>query len=82
MTPKEKAKEIVDKILPYSDTATNEQHSYLWPAKQCALIAVDEIIKITPFYSTEARSTIEQFRANDNQFMSYWDQVREAIKNL
>ena len=40
MTPKEKAKELVDKML-------NEQSftQELYDAKQCALIAVDEILK-------------------------------------
>ncbi len=40
MTPKEKAKEIIDKMYGDEvDYMTEEQ------AKQCALIAVDEIIK-------------------------------------
>ena len=61
MTPKEKAKELVDKfyeILPYW---VNEQD-----AKQCALIAVDEMIKATvPLTSTY-----------------YWQQVKTEIEIL
>jgi len=56
MTPKEKAKELVDKfyeILPYW---VNEQD-----AKQCALIAVDEILKdtINIYYWQEVKTEIE-----------------------
>ena len=40
MSPKEKAKELVDKF-----TFRCEECDYDWNAKQCALIAVDEIIK-------------------------------------
>lgn len=68
MTPKEKAKELVDKfyeILPYW---VNEQD-----AKQCALIAVDEIIKLRKgyFYCT-----------NPMQDESYWQEVKTEIELL
>lgn len=43
MTPKEKAEEIFDKML--LDWGCNECHNH-W-AKDCALIAVDELIKET-----------------------------------
>jgi hypothetical protein len=45
MTPKEKAQELVDKFIQYTDTSewTNIEYVY---AKQCALIAVDEILKV------------------------------------
>lgn len=39
MTPKEKAKELVDKFMAYSDCADE-----FFFAVECALIAVDEII--------------------------------------
>ena len=45
MTPKEKAKEIVDKfrlnVLDYEDNGLNT-----FKAKQCALISVDEILDL------------------------------------
>jgi len=37
MTPKEKAQELFDKFL---------RVEYPWPAKECALIAVDEQIEL------------------------------------
>jgi len=39
MTPKEKAKELVDKF-----TFRREECDYYWNAKLCALIALNEII--------------------------------------
>jgi hypothetical protein len=48
MTPKEKAKELVDKFIEFTDTS--DEYGY---AKQCALIAVDEIISFLsddPYY--------------------------------
>ena len=66
MTPKEKAIELVDKYMkfefetPFVDT----QRKY---AKQCALIAVDEMIEST----------------TDNWSHSpFWDQVRKEIESL
>jgi len=42
MTPKEKAKELVDKFqLQY-----NPYYNNIYSAKQCALIAVDEILDL------------------------------------
>lgn len=67
MTPKKKAKELVDKfyeILPYW---VNEQD-----AKQCALIAVDEIL--SEIYSNN-------FITSDNRRI-YWQQVKTEIELL
>ena len=44
MTPKEKAKELVDKMWVYSLPNANGSWNN---AKRCALIAVDELIKET-----------------------------------
>ena len=41
MTPKEKAQELFDKILNEIDKTCDDYFT----AKQCALIAVDEILK-------------------------------------
>ena len=43
MTPKEKAKELVDKYKKQLDTATPTLYRPIYQAKQCALIAIDEI---------------------------------------
>ena len=43
MTPKEKAKDLLNKY--YSDKCFNGNYAEDYNAKQCALIAVDEILK-------------------------------------
>lgn len=59
MTPKEKAKELIHK---YSCRVSDE-----FSIKQCALIAVDEIIK----------------QSMDNEYSEkYWQQVKTEINNL
>lgn len=69
MTPKDKAKELVDKydeMLTYLESKSK--------AKQCALIAVNEIIKANPHsnpFNTDVSST-----------MAYWNAVRKEIENL
>lgn len=45
MTPKEKARDLVDKFENYSFMNIDARISSFESAKQCALIAVDEIIK-------------------------------------
>ena len=59
MKEKEKAKELVDNFLPHSTGNSNINE-----AKQCALIAVDEIIK--KLKSIEFNHDIE------NLSMKYW----------
>ena len=65
MTPKEKAKELLEKfrlnVVDYEGNGINGHK-----AKQCALIAVDELIKATvPLTSTY-----------------YWQEVKQAIQEL
>ena len=68
MTPKEKAQELVDRMYgDESDYMTDYQ------AKQCALIAVDEIIEANPI----------KFDENDNCIASYWwIEVKQEIEKL
>lgn len=80
MTPQEKADELVLNYLRI-DNDTNEWfHKGL--AKKCALLAVDEVIKVCPYYSKEGCETIEQLRANDYEFITYWNQVKQEIEKL
>jgi hypothetical protein len=64
MTPKEKAKELVDKFY-YSDKIQ---------AKQCVLIAVDELIEATEIVGTYPIYTP---RAKE-----YWIKVKKEIEKL
>jgi hypothetical protein len=78
MTPQEKAKELANKFLrtykvslyPPFTKASDE-------AKQCALIAVDEIIKNMPhsFYS----GIRPAYKGTD---LEYWQEVKQEIENL
>jgi hypothetical protein len=76
MEAKEKAKELVEKFLgkiPFADTKVYKD----WKkemnnkAKQCALIAVDEMIN-----DCDASSPFETTR------FEYWQQVKIEINNL
>ncbi len=80
MTPKEKALELVQKYnLVVLDTALGGSNQRV---KKCALIAVDEVIKVCPFISKKDCETIEQLRANDYEFISYWQEVKQEIEKL
>ena len=65
MTPQEKAKELFDKMYFVDDPMGNYPMCFE-TAKQCALIAVDEIIK------NSFPGTIE----------CYWQEVKQEIQAL
>jgi hypothetical protein len=70
MTPKEKAKELVDKmyLVPeLNGSCILTKHT----AKECALIAVDELIKLYEFENPHRGFKI-----------SYWDDVKTEIEKL
>ena len=72
MTPKEKAKELVDKYCYAIRTEENGSGYYtnVIYAKNCALIAVDEILFVVSKY-------------NDTQAeVSYWKEVKQEIENI
>jgi hypothetical protein len=72
MTPKEKAEELIDKFR-------NEITSFLGDnmkknnAKKCALVAVDELIKIH-YLLTATHDT--------SPSINYWKEVKKEIQNL
>jgi hypothetical protein len=75
MTPKEKAKELFEKMQSQTYSYQKYAGAYYtieeigWEAgKKCALIAVDEII--------EAGKDVDEF-AN-----AYWQEVKQEIDNL
>ena len=75
MTPKEKAVELYSKYeqLGRDFTRGVSMHEF---AKQCALIAVDEIINGYEFDSLN----IEHKRIMDN--INFWDEVKAEIEKL
>jgi hypothetical protein len=74
MTPKEKAVELLNKMLSKNP---NRQDGISMidtiQAKQCALIAVDEIINCDSFFKT-----LEDTKA----FTKYWYEVQYEIEKL
>jgi hypothetical protein len=88
MTPKEKAKKLYNQFFDYADSnygaskfnknwhgnvLAGERKVRKQSAKQCALIAVDEIIKANPYEvsKTDMDSTID-----------YWNEVKQEIEKL
>ncbi len=79
MKPKEKALELVHQ---YDLMQTYIEGFSFKDAKQCALIAVDEAIRVCPFIDEKIRETEEQLSAFEFQFVSYWQQVKTEITKL
>jgi hypothetical protein len=79
LTPKEKAKELVEL---YCQLLSIRHYENKEKAKQCALIAIDEIMRVCPYINEKKRETVAQLEAFDFQFVSYWQQVKKEINNL
>ena len=74
MTPKEKAEELVNKFFnycSYEDWEGKEGHKE--NMKQCALIAVDELIK---------ESEMNHLFLNAGVSIYYWQEVKQEILKL
>jgi hypothetical protein len=72
MTPQEKAKDLVDK---YDNTLTYLESKS--KAKQCALIAVDEMILVLPF--TDTNVSLNEYAIH---LQKYLQQVKQEIEKL
>ena len=76
MTPKEKAKELIEKYLKLDIEIGGQYDGYLTmkmhDAKQCALIAVDEILKSHYALLTGIKPST----------YNYWQEVKEEIEKL
>jgi len=64
MTPKEKAEELVNKFLISTPIGF-----HIDDAKQCALIAVDEIIKLP-------------IAIGIDDLITYWEEVKQELEKL
>jgi hypothetical protein len=74
MTPKEKAKDLVDKFFKPIDVGDDQMlRIFRSAAKQCALIAVDEIISLKRHFLDYD---------NESAFRKYWQEVKTEIENL
>lgn len=80
MTPEEKAKELVESfaetILP---TVTGSLMERNWHhARECALIAVDAVIKQVRAYKLLVQ---EIFISTNEDHVEYWQKVKRIIEN-
>jgi hypothetical protein len=79
MTPKEKAEDLVKKFFEFNhrfkwDSDSDEWTHDYYLAKECALIAVNEIINANPHsnpLNTDVYSTME-----------WWQEVKKEIEKL
>jgi hypothetical protein len=79
LTPKEKAQELVELYKPlvttwdcYWDTARNEE-DIISDAKQCALIAVNEVIFSLPLMPYGMQYLCKR---------DYWEDIKQEIEKL
>lgn len=73
MTPKEKAIELVESMA-----FSCRECDYEYKAKQCALIAVDEVIE---FMEADDFDSDTCYWANHSK-MQYWVEVKQEIEKL
>ena len=76
MTAKKKAEELVNTYFHTIDNA-HPLTDIMISAKQCALIAVDEIYKLT----LNIGQHLEEFEDKANYY-SYWEEVKQEIEKL
>lgn len=73
MTPKEKAEELVNKYVGLNSGKISDYSRIEFPtAKQCALIAVDEIIDAIDWHKYEV----------PNNELKFWFEVKKEIEKL
>ena len=73
MTPKQKAEELFDKMS--TNNGDEHHHCTYYVAKQCALIAVDEILK-------EYREDYEEINKDIYTIYSWWQEVKQEIDKI
>ena len=74
MTPKEKAEELFKQYYSYLKANLMDDREAWEDAKECALILVDEIIKVLVELSKEEFTFI--------YYVEYWQEVKQEIEKL
>jgi hypothetical protein len=84
MTPKEKAEEFITKFYPRATSYSSDRKNQNENAKQCALIAVDEIIKSNPTYpwAKDVGAKAQGLYENVIFPTNYWRDVKSEILQL
>ncbi len=81
MTPKEKAKELIDKMA-YGNSYDEYHNNSLYTAKQCALIAVDEIIDGVEKAFDEYEKANDVYIKNRIFYWDFYSDVKSEIYKL
>ena len=74
MTPKEKAKQLFRKFYILDHKIWQDT------AKQCALIAIDEILENVDYFFKELEKDNLPNKFNDE--IEYWNEIKQEINNL
>ncbi len=74
MTPKEKAEYLIKQY----DFVYIPNYTFIHDVKNCALIAVDEILKTDPMIEWGESDAGIEYKSNDD----YWEEVKEEILKL
>jgi|LakMenE18May11ns_1017448.scaffolds.fasta_scaffold9825801_2 hypothetical protein len=93
MTPEAKAQELVDKFREFADGTDSETDRYSpgvekEKAKQCALIAVDEILNARPLYPNyvdwdDCGAAYQYwYEAQKEEALEFWQEVKQEIEKL
>lgn len=82
MTPKQEAERLIKKFTFANIYFTDGANGALLNAKFCAESCIDELMNVCPYLSKKDCETVEELRATDNQFTSYWLDVRNEIQKL
>jgi len=81
MTPKEKAQELVNKFAKLPEEGSLMWYLSFEIAKQCALIAVDELIKYHDDLMDVVRYELPSHIVAVIPY-KYWDDVKQEIEKL
>ena len=82
MTPKEKANELF-KSMVFEIECNAQPSTVNGVAKQCALIACNEILKVAPidkYENLDSQFSVEY--VGQHLFEEYWEEVKTEIENL
>jgi hypothetical protein len=73
MKPKERAEELFNKFYPRATSYSSDRKNQKDNAKQCVLIAVDEILELI---------RIDAFKGQNACKRKYWEEVKSEIEKL
>jgi L-asparaginase/Glu-tRNA(Gln) amidotransferase subunit D len=80
MTPKEKAEELFNKYCIYLRAGLLYDDEAREDAKHCALIAVDEILKVTAPFLDRHENYYQELSSEMTQ--EYWIEVKQEIVKI